>query len=46
MPKRFLVPGLGLIKVVLQDEKAIRKGKALSSRPFWCVVGWKITWAP
>lgn len=31
MPKCFLVPSLGLIKVVLQDKKAIRNGKALLS---------------
>lgn len=31
MPKSFLLPSLGLIKVVLQDKKAIRIGKALSS---------------
>lgn len=31
MPKSFLVPSLGLIKVVQQDKKAVRDGKALSS---------------
>lgn len=31
MQKCFLVPSLGLIKVMLQDKKGIRNRKALSS---------------
>lgn len=46
MQKCLLVPSLGLIKVTLQDEKAIRNLKTPLSLLHWCVMEWKIMVVP